>query len=502
MDDALTRPRPWGTAAVMAAMLVTGGLWGIPVTAAHAATQTVVVDGMTFSYDDTSPTEQATLTGYDRAFGSEVVIPEEIQAESGTLEVTTIGDSAFRGSALTTVTIPHTVTHIAGGAFRDNLLTTVALPEGLVSIGMSAFAENQLSNLHLPSGLTELLGRAFYANALTSIDIPPGLTSISNNTFAFNRLTDVTIPEGVTSIDDFAFSDNMLTSLSLPDTLTHIGHASFMYNRLPELNIPTSVTTIEETAFAWNNEVMNVWFEGDAPEIQPVGVNPNVTGSFGDDPVGKILFYRCAAAGFTSPEWMGYATERACHDVTFNSNGGTPVPSQEVDAGAQAVEPPAPIRQGHVFAGWHADEDLTSNYDFSSPVTSSLTLHARWTIDTHTVTFDSQGGSTVPAVSATHGSPINGPQPPTREGHLFVGWNTDPAGNQPYDFALQVTSSFTLYASWRVDAPPTVPPPPITNVLATTGSPGLGWAPPTAAAAMLAGAALLLARRGLKYVGE
>ena len=65
--------------------------------------------------------------------------------------------------------------------------------------------------------------------------------------------------------------------------------------------------------------------------------------------------------------------------VTFNSNGGSAVASQTVTYNTAATEPPAPTRSGYTFDGWYSDEALTSAYNFSTPVTSDITLYAKWT---------------------------------------------------------------------------------------------------------------------------
>ncbi|RHR11174.1 hypothetical protein DWX58_01590 [Pseudoflavonifractor sp. AF19-9AC] len=65
--------------------------------------------------------------------------------------------------------------------------------------------------------------------------------------------------------------------------------------------------------------------------------------------------------------------------VTFNSNGGSAVASQTVTYNTVATEPAAPTRSGYTFDGWYSDEGLTTVYDFSAPVTSDITLYAKWT---------------------------------------------------------------------------------------------------------------------------
>ncbi|MDR0813007.1 MAG: S-layer homology domain-containing protein [Oscillospiraceae bacterium] len=67
------------------------------------------------------------------------------------------------------------------------------------------------------------------------------------------------------------------------------------------------------------------------------------------------------------------------YTVTFDANGGSAVSSQSIAANAQAVQPTYPTKDGFKFAGWYTDAALTQAYDFTTAVTSSFTLYAKWT---------------------------------------------------------------------------------------------------------------------------
>lgn len=64
------------------------------------------------------------------------------------------------------------------------------------------------------------------------------------------------------------------------------------------------------------------------------------------------------------------------HTVTFNSNGGSDVPEQ-IRANAAATKPDS-RRAGYTLVGWYTDEACTAAYDFTKPVTDSVTLYAKW----------------------------------------------------------------------------------------------------------------------------
>lgn len=64
------------------------------------------------------------------------------------------------------------------------------------------------------------------------------------------------------------------------------------------------------------------------------------------------------------------------HTVTFNSNGGSDVPGQ-IRANAAATKPDS-RKAGYTLVGWYTDEACTAAYDFTQPVTDSVTLYAKW----------------------------------------------------------------------------------------------------------------------------
>lgn len=71
-------------------------------------------------------------------------------------------------------------------------------------------------------------------------------------------------------------------------------------------------------------------------------------------------------------------------------------------------------------------------------------------IPTYTVTFQSNGGSTVAPISGLYsGSKVTKPADPTRSGFTFLGWYQDSSCTNEWDFTVDtVSSDLTLYASW------------------------------------------------------
>ena len=143
-----------------------------------------------------------------------------------------------------------------------------------------------------------------------------------------------------------------------------------------------------------------------------------------------------------------YAQWAEAHKVTFDTTGGSAIDTQLVGDGEIASTPAAPIREGYTFAGWSTSKSDGAAYDFSTPVTTDVTLYAQWTPNTYTVTFNTNGGTSVSSASVQYGQTVAEPNDPTLDGKKFVGWTTDAAGTQPYGFGTPVTGDLTLYAKW------------------------------------------------------
>ena len=178
---------------------------------------------------------------------------ETVVIETG---VTSIGNIAFYGCGLTSVTFPSELTDIGEQAFSQcTKLTSITIPSGVTSIRKSAFAEcTSLTSVTLPSGLTSIGGWAFrYCTSLTSITLPSGLTDIGNYAFQnCTSLTSITFPSGLTSIGNSAFADcTSLTSITFPSGLTSIGEDAFENcTSLASITLPSGLTSIGNGAFA------------------------------------------------------------------------------------------------------------------------------------------------------------------------------------------------------------------------------------------------------------
>ncbi|GAA3891797.1 hypothetical protein GCM10022381_37050 [Leifsonia kafniensis] len=95
----------------------------------------------------------------------------------------------------------------------------------------------------------------------------------------------------------------------------------------------------------------------------------------------------------------------------------------------------------------YASTDVAGNVEAARSITGTIIIPD---VPKSTVSFDSQGGSTVAAVSVDNGTVIKAPKSPTRTGYTFAGWYTKATGGSKWNFTNTVTANVTAYAHWTV----------------------------------------------------
>ena len=138
------------------------------------------------------------------------------------------------------------------------------------------------------------------------------------------------------------------------------------------------------------------------------------------------------------------------YTLAFDGNGGkASESSRTVQYGSQYGSLPTATRTGYAFQGWYTARDGGTKVSPSTTMgAADTTLYARWSVNSYTVSFDSDGGSNVPAQKVRYGSKASRPADPTRAGHTFQGWYTSRDGGSKYDFGTAVTGDVTLHAHW------------------------------------------------------
>jgi hypothetical protein len=209
----------------------------------------------------------------------DVIIPSTVDIEGTIYAVVSIGNNAFMDNvALTSITIPNTVTSIGNTVFLScfDLTTVTFSPTAtLLTIGSDAFDHcTSLNNITLPESLTTIGATAFYfCTGLTSITIPNSVTSMGRG--VFNRcatLETAVLGSGLTEVPAYTFAGGCTALISV--------------------TIPLGVTLIDIDAFNGCTALATVYF-------QQTSALPNINATaFPTSPKPQTAYYKM---GVTSP---------------------------------------------------------------------------------------------------------------------------------------------------------------------------------------------------------
>lgn len=411
-------------------------------------TVTVAAATNTFYFNPTT----GTITKYIES-DTVVVIPSKING----VTVETIGHGAFERSAVTSVTIPDSVTAILDRAFANCFqLTNISIPNSVTSIDFSAFE---------------------HCTSLKSITLPSSLRNISMFLFHnCSQLTTIQIPDSVLSIQDYAFGNcTRLETIRIPVSVTSIGNLAFA-------GCPSSMTvTYPGSKTQWDkingkDELLNIPLVCNKLEatFDPNNGDPTVTKFIDNDKNSKFteLVPEPTKENYTFAGWYngnekfdfttvptGDVTLTAKWDINqytvkFVSEHGS-FADQPIKHGG-TIDPDKltiPDVDGYTFGGWYADKDRTIEFNFNTPITSNTTVYAKWTAKDYEVSFITEHGDAPTSQNVPYNKTADDPGTLTAEGYTFIGWYADENRTIEFDFNTQITHDTKVYAKWEKNAP-------------------------------------------------
>lgn len=311
-----------------------------------------------FDFEFTPDNTAVIVTNYKyNGAAADVTIPSRYQGKP----VTTIGHAAFFNSAVTSVTIPDSVTSISDEAFINcPKLTNISIPNSVTYIGFSAFSScTSLKSITLPSSLSTIQSYAFYnCGNLKTIRIPVSVTSIGNNAFAdCPSLMTVTYPGSKTQWDAISKGsnndvlENNLICAKLEATFDPDNGESIF-----KQTIDRGGKFTEPAAPSKENHTFAGWYNGDKPfDFDADTTNaPNVLELVAKWDINQYTVQ------FVS-DYGSFADQTVEH--------GKPIDTGKLTA---------PTVEGYTFDGWYADDTRTKEFDFSTPITSNTTVYAKW----------------------------------------------------------------------------------------------------------------------------
>ena len=125
--------------------------------------------------------------------------------------------------------------------------------------------------------------------------------------------------------------------------------------------------------------------------------------------------------------------------VKFSDWDGTLLKSQEVKWGADAEAPANPTRKGYTFTGW------SGSY---TNIKADTDIKALYTINTYTLSFNTNGGTAVSNITAAYAIPVTAPVT-TRTGYTFVKWTGDDGSDFP---SVMPAKNIEFTASWTANS--------------------------------------------------
>ena len=379
-----------------------------------------------------TPDNTAVIVIRYKGTAADVTIPSRYKGKP----VTMIDHAAFYNSAVTSVTIPDSVTSIPDSAFGFcSQLTNISIPNSVTYIGFSAFNScTSLKSITLPSSLSTIQSEAFYnCGNLKTIRIPVSVTSIGN--YAFDvcpSLMTVTYPGSKTQWDAITKGsnndvlENHLVCNTLEATFTADG-TTFA----PAQTIDRGGKFTEPAEPSKENHTFAGWYNGDKPfDFDADTTNaPNVLNLVAKWDINKYT------VKFVS-EHGSFADQTIEHGKTIDTDKLTP-----------------PIVEGFTFDGWYADKAHETKFDFNTQITSDTKVYAKWTAKDYEVSFITEHGNAPASQNVPYNGTAKDPGKLTAEGYTFIGWYADEAHKTKFDFSTPITGDTKVYAKWEKNAP-------------------------------------------------
>lgn len=431
---------------------------------------------MTVNYDSlygTLPTVSKTnytfsgwYTGAQGA-GNQILAANNVAVTSNTtLHAKWDSIITFDGDGATTTANPATIT-ITDTSLADYLTT---LPQGLPLKDGYTFAGWYTGK----SGT----GSEFTVN-----------TEITGNVTVYAKWTSTVIFDGDGATTPASPSTMTIKNTSGYDYLTSLPvfppkkdgymYAGWFTAKYGEGNQFTVKTPVEGNVTVYAKWTSTVTFDGDSATTEANPKTITITDKAGADYLTSLPQVQPARDGYTFAGWytakngggdpFTTTTEVAGHTtvyakwtstVTFDGDGAqtaanpaTLAITDTVNADKLTTLPGViPVKTGYTFDGWFTSKNGGGDpFTIDTEVAGNITVYAKWTGNTYTLSFDSNGGGTVNSQNVTNGFQYGSLPIPTRVGYTLDGWYTGSGGTGDKVLStdtVSVTSNPTLYAKW------------------------------------------------------
>lgn len=343
------------------------------------------VNAQLFDFEFT-PDNTAVIVKHYWGAAADVTIPSRYKGKP----VTAINNAAFPNSAVTSVTIPDSVTSIPDAAFYNcGNLETIHIPVSVTFIGSYAFDD-------CPNLMT-----VTYPGSKTQWD---AIAKGSNNDVLENKLVCNKLEA---TFDPGNGESNSTQTIDRGGKFT------------------------EPAAPSKENHTFAGWYNGDEPfDFDADTTNaPNVLNLVAKWDINQYTVQ------FVS-DYGSFADQTVEH--------GKPIETDKLTI---------PTVEGYTFDGWYADAAHTTEFDFTQPITGDTTVYARWTANDCEVSFITEHGDAPASQNVPYNETATDPGKLSAEGYTFDDWYTDATYSTKFDFTKPIKSNTKVYAKWEKNAP-------------------------------------------------
>jgi Listeria/Bacterioides repeat len=362
--------------------------------------------------------------------------------EAGTVDVTvnTPGGTSTTGSAGQFTYTPPITTGTISGTVKDSFNNLVSGASVSLTVSESVYSAQTAVNgaysiLNVPAGTgyTVIASKAgFQDRTASGVTVTAGSTTTGVDFILYIAVDDSSIIPTSATFDKNSANTGAGHYADIPVTTTFNGNTL-----LSIMN--GSVPLVENTDYTVSGSVYSI------SKIYLAGQSLGTT---------TLTFNFNAGSPQSLTVTIGDSTP-ATHTVSVSASppaGGSVSGGGTYEEGASAIVTAAP-NSGYSFVNWtEGGVQVTTSASYTFTLgTSGRTLVANFAANpTYTVTFDSQGGSSVAGINnVSSDSRISAPTAPTRSGYTFGGWYKELSCSNAWNFTTDtVTGNITLYAKW------------------------------------------------------
>lgn len=235
------------------------------------ATSRIVIKGLNYEIVDAAQRTCEVVAG---EYAGEISVPSTSVIGGATYRVVGIGENAFVGSEVSSVSLPQGLEYISGKAFATcHRLKSISIPRTVNDIAAEAFVWcDSLQTMIVENGNTTYDSRdncnaIIHTSSNTLVagcngtQLPASVTNIWASAFmGSSGLQQITIPNGVKTIRESTFEGcTSLNQITLPSSVTFIGNSAFYEcSALSDIHLSTNLVAIDDNAFLGCSSLANL----------------------------------------------------------------------------------------------------------------------------------------------------------------------------------------------------------------------------------------------------